>query len=118
MQFDSRVNISISTNESYESYFETLGAHIVATPNSFRPSKAKYKARALGWYARYMDLDETDWVLHLDEEIVVDEHTIKSCIDFAEEQDEYNIGQVCPHHKNEYTVYYDLWLMVSGCYFI
>ena len=106
MQFDSRVNISILTDESYESCFKTLGAHIVATPNSFQPPKAKYEARALGWFARYMDLDETDWVLHLDEETVVDEHTIKSCIDFAEEQDEYNIGQVCPYHKNEYTVYY------------
>ncbi|KUJ23676.1 uncharacterized protein LY89DRAFT_744129 [Mollisia scopiformis] len=40
-----------------------------------------------------MNLQETDWVLHLDEETIVDEHTVKNCIDFAEQQDQYDLGQ-------------------------
>jgi hypothetical protein len=120
MQIDSRVNISISTDENYAPCFKSLGVHVVATPNSFKPLKAKYKARSLDWFARHMDLCETDWVLHLDEETVVDEHTIKACIDFAEEQDKYSIGQVCPTHMHNWTkLFKDTWLRLEiGHHFI
>jgi len=94
-QYDSRITISICTDQAYEHCFKGLGVNVVATPNSFRPLKARYKARALQWFARSSHLGSTDWVLHLDEESIVDEHTVKACIEFAEQQDQYNFGQVC-----------------------
>jgi Glycosyl transferase family group 2 len=90
---DSRVLISILTDEGQEASFHNINANILGTPRSFRPRRALFKARALEWFRLYMRLEDTDWVLHLDEETIVDDHTIRTCINFAELQGDYDYGQ-------------------------
>ena len=67
---------------------------MIGTPPTFRPKRALYKARALEWFRKSIALHDDDWVLHLDEETVVDEHNIKACFAFAEQQADFDYGQV------------------------
>lgn len=53
-----------------------------------------YKARALEYFRIRAQLGPEDWVLHLDEETLIDEHCIRACIDFIERCPEYNYGAV------------------------
>ena len=59
----------------------------------FTPSKAKYKSRCLEWFRLSKCLKDTDWVLHIDEETVIDEECIHACLDMIERSDA-DIGQV------------------------
>jgi hypothetical protein len=54
----------------------------VPGPNIFRTSKAKYKARALEFYRQQQNLSDEDWVVHLDEESLIDAASIQACLDF------------------------------------
>ncbi|KAJ6559523.1 glycosyl transferase family group 2-domain-containing protein [Mycena capillaripes] len=54
----------------------------VPGPSIFRTSKAKYKARALEFYRQQQNLSKDDWVLHLDEESLIDEASVHACVDF------------------------------------
>ena len=60
----------------------TLNATIHACPKSFKTDKAKHKARALEWYRQKMQFSERDWILHLDEESVIDKTSVLACFDF------------------------------------
>lgn len=71
-----------------------LGVHLIGTPSSFQPPKALYKARALEWFRLQAKLDDDEWVLHLDEETIVDDHTIQACLKFAETETQFDMGQV------------------------
>lgn len=94
-QLDSRVKFSIVTDQPHEQSFSNLGVNVFSAPASFKPPKALYKARALEWFRLQAKLDDNDWVLHLDEETIVDDHTIKACLNFVETETEFDMGQVC-----------------------
>jgi hypothetical protein len=91
---DQRVRICIITDEPSDALFRHLGVDIVATPSSFKPAKALYKARALEWYRTSAKHRDDEWALHLDEETVIDEHTVRSCIEFIEKETDFELGQV------------------------
>jgi len=97
-QLDSRVKFSIVTDFPHEQLFCNIGVNVISTPPTFRPHKALYKARALEWFRIQAQLHEDDWVLHLDEETIVDEHTIEACIRFAETENSFDFGQVGYHN--------------------
>ncbi|KAI8180803.1 Beta-1,4-mannosyltransferase bre-3 [Colletotrichum sp. SAR 10_75] len=60
---------------------------IIVVPSAFTPSKAKYKARALEYYRRNQQLGSGDWVLHLDEESMIDEAVMEACINSITKSD-------------------------------
>jgi hypothetical protein len=91
---DPRIKLCIVTDEPNDVLFKGLAVDVVATPDAFKPLKARYKARALEWFRLASKLHDDDWVLHLDEETIIDEHTVKSCIQFIEQEREYDLGQV------------------------
>ncbi len=57
--------------------------HLLVPP-TFRTRHGRYKARALEYFRRQQHFGPGDWVLHLDEESVIDEHGLRACIDFCE----------------------------------
>lgn len=93
-QLDSRIQLCIATDQPHEKSFLHLGLSVISTPASFRPKKALYKARALEWFRLQVQLYDDDWVLHLDEETVIDDHTVKACLQFAEMEISLDFGQV------------------------
>jgi cellulose synthase/poly-beta-1,6-N-acetylglucosamine synthase-like glycosyltransferase len=63
----------------------------VKVPTEFK-CKAKAKARALEYFRLHVELKSNDWILHLDEESVVDRTSLNSCIEFIE-QTNHGLGQ-------------------------
>lgn len=41
-----------------------------------------HKARALEWYRQTMKFTELDWILHLDEESVIDDESVRAVLNF------------------------------------
>jgi hypothetical protein len=64
-----------------------------AVPLSFLPSKARFKARSLEWFRLSRKLCDSDWILHLDEETIVDQYALLACVSFIE-LSTFQIGQV------------------------
>jgi len=62
-------------------------------PTSFKVSHSKYKARALEWYRQTMQFTQYDWVLHLDEESVIDDDSVMRVLDFIMFEKDYHFGQ-------------------------
>src|SRR5689334_17901731 len=94
---DCRISLHILTEDARAEAFRGIfRPHVLVhgVPAEFKPSKAKYKARSLEWFRVNMQLDEDDWVLHIDEETLLDEYCIQSCIDFITKQTNADIGQV------------------------
>ncbi|KIW17395.1 hypothetical protein PV08_04589 [Exophiala spinifera] len=58
--------------------------NVVSIPSSFVTKRAKYKARALEYFRREQNFSKGDWVLHLDEESLIDEYVIQECLNFIE----------------------------------
>ncbi|TPX43994.1 hypothetical protein SeLEV6574_g04776 [Synchytrium endobioticum] len=83
------VRVHVLTDEPY--YFENINCY--TCPRSFIAPNALYKARALEWYRQTMRYTEHDWVLHLDEESVVDDETIRRILDFIWYEPQYWWGQ-------------------------
>ena len=54
----------------------------ILVPESFKLNFGRYKARALEYFRVQTHLGENDWVLHLDEESVLDAHGLQACLDF------------------------------------
>jgi len=52
-------------------------------PESFRPQHARYKARALEYFRIMTGFQDDDWVLHLDEESVIDRQSLQACLEFC-----------------------------------
>ena len=90
---DSRVQFVVLCDEgtSFEN-LEYFRVETVTVPNSFQPPKAKYKARALEYFRHRKEFNQDTWILHLDEETSIDEHSILSCFDFIERNVEYDYG--------------------------
>ena len=92
---DDRITLHILTEERSAGSFGKRHENVAidAVPATFKPAKAKYKARALEWFRLDKDLSNLDWVLHLDEETVADEHCICACLDLIEKSSA-SFGQV------------------------
>ena len=63
-----------------------LGVRVEIVPASFSAQNARFKARSLEWFRTALNFRDDDWVLHLDEESVIDKHTVQGCIDFIERE--------------------------------
>ena len=74
-------------SEQRFSPFQRDGVSITSVPAAYKPKKATYKARALEYFRREQSLTNKDWVLHLDEETIIDVHVIQTCIDFIERRE-------------------------------
>ncbi|KND04776.1 uncharacterized protein SPPG_00479 [Spizellomyces punctatus DAOM BR117] len=83
------VRVHVLTDEPY--FFENLNCY--TCPKSFRTANSKYKARALEWYRQTMRFTEHDWVLHLDEESVIDDESVKRVLEFIWYERECTWGQ-------------------------
>ncbi|KAI9006188.1 glycosyl transferase family group 2-domain-containing protein [Gaertneriomyces semiglobifer] len=86
---DPCVRVHVLTDEP--NHFE--GINCYTCPKSFTTEHSKYKARALEWYRQTVRYTEHDWVLHLDEESVIDAEGVRRCLDFIRYEKEYHWGQ-------------------------
>jgi hypothetical protein len=94
---DERVTIHLLTTEDKVANFNLEDEIFVeVVPRTFRPAKAKFKARSLEWFRRSKQLGDCDWVLHLDEETIIDTSALYACLDFIRGST-YEIGQVRKH---------------------
>jgi hypothetical protein len=86
----------ITSEERVLNFRDILPATVFleGVPSSFRPSKARSKARKLEWFRISHELTSDDWVLHIDEEGSIDGHAIEMCYDFIERQEAADLGQV------------------------
>ena len=92
-----RVSLHVLTEErNAGNFYRMFRSHVSvhAVPAEFRALKAKYKARSLEWFRQNMPVYDDDWVLHLDEETIVDEYAIKACLDFMTRQTDTDVGTV------------------------
>jgi hypothetical protein len=55
----------------------------IRVPADFTTKHARFKARALEYYRQLMNFSKDDWILHLDEETIVDEESLEACILFC-----------------------------------
>lgn len=83
------IRVHVLTDEPY--FFENINCY--TCPKSFKTGKSKYKARALEWYRQTMRFTEYDWVLHLDEESVIDDESVKACLEFIWYEKDCHWGQ-------------------------
>ncbi len=73
----------------------------ILVPHSFQTKFAKYKARALEYFRIKMNLSDRDWVLHLDEESVIDSDNLAACIDFCRNSPHLmGQGSILYNHRN------------------
>jgi len=68
------------------------GVHLCVTPKSFVTKTAKYKSRALEYFRQHIQLKDLDFVLHMDEESILDQETLGSCLQFVHKNN-FPIGQ-------------------------
>lgn len=101
-----KIRVHVLTDEPYN--FENINCF--ACPKSFKCS-ARYKARALEWYRRIHKLTKNDWVLHLDEESVIDDYSVKRCLEFIK-YSEYHYGQGLILYNQCY--FWKKWLLTAA----
>lgn len=97
-QVDERVTFHLLTTDDKVVKLQRLVDKPIcleAVPAGFRPTKARFKARSLEWFRLSRRLGDSDWVLHLDEETIIDQYALSVCINFIE-QSTFQIGQVSP----------------------
>ncbi|KAI8620658.1 glycosyl transferase family group 2-domain-containing protein [Chytriomyces sp. MP71] len=87
--FHPAVRVHVLTDEPY--FFE--GINCYTCPRAFTTGNSKYKARALEWYRQTMRFTEHDWILHLDEESVIDDESVKRILEFIWYEKDYHFGQ-------------------------
>ncbi|KAJ3115218.1 hypothetical protein HDU96_001002 [Phlyctochytrium bullatum] len=83
------VRVHVLTDEPF--FFENINCY--TCPKAFVSGNSKYKARALEWYRQTMRYTEYDWVLHLDEESVIDDESVRQILEFIWYQTDYHFGQ-------------------------
>ncbi|KAJ3188401.1 hypothetical protein HDU85_005552 [Gaertneriomyces sp. JEL0708] len=102
------VRVHVLTDEPY--FFENINCY--TCPKSFKTAQSKYKARALEWYRQTMRYTEHDWVLHLDEESVIDDESVKRCLEFIWYERDCTWGQGVIMY-NQYR-YWTNWIFTVG----
>ncbi len=91
---DERVTFHLVTTDDKVSNFQHVeGAVLEAVPQHFLSRKARFKARSLEWFRLSRVLRDTDWILHLDEETIIDQCALSACLTFIE-WSQFQIGQV------------------------
>lgn len=103
-RIDPRVSLHILTEERnvgnfHGRYENHVGIHGV--PGTYVPRVARHKARSMEWFRINMELQDDDWVLHIDEETMIDEYVVQKCIDFITRQDHDEIGTGVIHFNIE-----------------
>ncbi|KAJ3125513.1 hypothetical protein HK098_000200 [Nowakowskiella sp. JEL0407] len=83
------VRVHVLTDEPF--FFENINCY--TCPKAFSTAKSKYKARALEWYRQTMRYTEYDWIMHLDEESVIDDETVRRCLEFIWYEEDCHWGQ-------------------------
>lgn len=83
------IRVHVLTDEPY--FFDNINCY--TCPKSFTTAHSKYKARALEWYRQTMKYTEADWILHLDEESVIDDESVKRILQFIWYEHECTWGQ-------------------------
>ncbi len=83
------IRVHVLTDEP--NYFDNINCY--TCPKSFTTANSKYKARALEWYRQTMRYTEYDWVLHLDEESVIDDESVRRVLQFIWYEKDYDWGQ-------------------------
>ncbi|KAI2609827.1 glycosyl transferase family group 2-domain-containing protein [Hypoxylon fragiforme] len=99
---DDRVSLHVLCEEEYAGRFHGIfrdHVFIHGVPSSYKPRKAKYKARALEWFRIDRKIQDDDWVLYLDEETMIDEYTVKTCVEFISKQDSVDLGTGVIHYN-------------------
>ncbi|KAL9051712.1 MAG: hypothetical protein Q9162_005862 [Coniocarpon cinnabarinum] len=112
-----RISLHIVTEERNAGHFYGLfedHVRIHAVPADYRALKAKYKARSLEWFRLNMPVNDDDWVLHLDEESIMDDHGIEACLDFMTRQTETDIGTGVIHYNSDKNAYWSNTLLTLG----
>ena len=83
-------------------YFDDLTPANIVVPLSYECQYARAKARALEYFRTQMRLTADDWVLHLDEESVIEQESLEACIRFIQ-YTRYNLGQgIILYNYHEY----------------
>lgn len=98
-KIDNRITIHLLTTDDKVVNFQHLtNIKLEAVPQNFQPSKARFKARSLEWFRLSRQFSDFDWVLHLDEETILDQYALSACINFIE-RTTFQMGQVscCEH---------------------
>ena len=98
--FDRRLEIVILADAPCAPELLDLGARVEVTPTDFVTEKARFKARSLEYFRAAVNLQAENWVLHLDEESMVDENALRACVDFIE-KGEYDFGQVYARSRRD-----------------
>ncbi|KAJ3272850.1 hypothetical protein HDV01_005173 [Terramyces sp. JEL0728] len=98
------VRVHVLTDEPY--FFENINCY--TCPTDFRTANSKYKARALEWYRQVQQYTEHDWVLHLDEESVIDDESVRRILEFIWYETAFHWGQGVILY-NQYG-YWEKWL--------
>ncbi|KAJ3230858.1 hypothetical protein HDU81_004176 [Chytriomyces hyalinus] len=106
--FHPSVRVHVLTDEPY--FFE--GINCYTCPKNFTTGNSKYKARALEWYRQTMRYTEHDWILHLDEESVIDDESVKRILEFIWYEKDYHFGQGVILY-NQYR-YWSNWIFTVG----
>ncbi|EXJ91982.1 hypothetical protein A1O3_00532 [Capronia epimyces CBS 606.96] len=92
---DGRLEFHIVTEEDAVSGLQHLKglAQVHGVPSKFAPRKAKYKARALEWFRQKQTLTAQDWILHVDEETMLDHFALRACLETVETDGKASIAQ-------------------------
>jgi hypothetical protein len=109
-----RLKITLLTDEGFHPSLAELGLNVVATPRSYRPSKALYKARALEYFRTSGLVRDEDWILHLDEETIIDAHVVETCLDFIQYETNYEYGQVSCYLSELYVSKSNANIVIGG----
>jgi cellulose synthase/poly-beta-1,6-N-acetylglucosamine synthase-like glycosyltransferase len=102
MKVNDRIEFHVLTEGPRLSTFQGLfpsQIQVHGVPAEYTPSKAKFKARSLEWFRINMQLKDDDWVLHLDEETLIDEFLLKTVVDFITKQDTMDMGVGVIHYN-------------------
>jgi hypothetical protein len=114
---DGRIQIHLLVEEHSRERFQVFrdrGALITTVPATYTTVKATHKARALEYFRKTQHLTAQDWVLHLDEETLIDSHVAQTCIDFIEHREREN--QMAAQGIIMYNAYryWDNWLLTAA----
>ncbi|KAG6356234.1 hypothetical protein INS49_015621 [Diaporthe citri] len=88
-----QAEVVLLTDEPYACELDHLGPRVVSVPASFTRPRARYKARALEYFRIAANLQPDDWILHLDEETMIDASVLEACTNFIAHETNFDIGQ-------------------------
>ncbi|KAF2762996.1 hypothetical protein EJ05DRAFT_22765 [Pseudovirgaria hyperparasitica] len=102
---DPKISLHILTEEVNAHKFRNAAVYaphvqVHGVPKSYTPRFAKHKARSLEWFRVNMCLRDDDWVLHIDEETLIDAYLLRTCITYITRQTHCEIGTGVIHYNS------------------